>query len=91
MSARGRGIADRAECIEHVGKNTRCGQIAGQLAATEANLRKLAKVAARSRESYDHVRGAIAQAKADREKWRQERLDHMAECPYAADRFGASL
>lgn len=75
-------------CIEVLAAGNRCAQIAGLLVSAEHNLKRVARIANRDRESYAKYADELAHAKVERDQARAKRDDHLAECPAAADRFG---
>lgn len=80
-------IADA--CVMHTGHNTVCGQIACQIIDTRAEVARVARLANKSPRRFAEYADELSAAKEAAVEARRRRDQHMAECPAAADRFGA--
>lgn len=73
---------------EWKGKTSVCIEIASELVQADSDVRRLARLANRSRQAYVKYADELAQAKAARDAVRARRDEHMSECDAAAVRFG---
>lgn len=79
-----------SDCTVPGQSSSLCAALAANLGAAEAEVFRLARLANKSAQRFAQYRDELDQAKKDRAEVRQNIRDHMAECPTAAERFGAS-